>query len=236
MYPMFYGIDPLYLGVMVVTLLLAGGASLVTRLTFRRYANTITYSRITGAEAAVRMLRMNGVSGVKVERVDGFLTDHYDPAHKVLRLSPNVHDGSSLSSVGVACHEVGHALQDAERYAPLVLRTALVPLAQIGNNFGYIVIMLGAVLHALALVKIGILLFGAAVAFALVTLPVEWDASARAKRQMTACSIVGPGQEVAAGRVLNAAFLTYLAGAISALLMLLYYLLRSGLIGGRRDD
>ena len=101
---MIMGFDPLYMLLFVVTLALTGGASLITHLTFRRYAKVPTFGRITGAEAALRMLRMNGVAGVKVERVEGFLSDHYDPAHRVLRLSPDVHDGSSLSSVGVACH------------------------------------------------------------------------------------------------------------------------------------
>ena len=234
-HPFYYGMDTLYWVVFLGTIALAGLAALVTRLTFQRYAKVATFSRITGAEAAARMLRMNGVQDVAIERVDGFLSDHYDPAHKTLRLSPDVYDGASLSSIGVACHESGHALQHAEKYAPLVLRTALVPLAMVGNNFGYLVIVIGMFLHSLGMVKVGILLFAAAVVFALVTLPVEWDASARAKRQMVACGIVAPGEEVAAGRVLNAAFLTYVAGAVSALLWLAYYLMQAGLIGGRRD-
>jgi Zn-dependent membrane protease YugP len=233
---MIMGFDPLYMLLFVVTLALTGGASLITHLTFRRYAKVPTFGRITGAEAALRMLRMNGVAGVKVERVEGFLSDHYDPAHRVLRLSPDVHDGSSLSSVGVACHEAGHALQHAEKYAPLVVRTAMVPAAMAGNNFGYLLIVLGFVLQSLVMVKIGIGVFALAVLFSIVTLPVEWDASARAKRQLVQCGIVGPGQETGAGAVLNAAFLTYLAGAVTALLTLLYYLFRAGLIGGRRDD
>lgn len=237
-----YGIDPLYWMMILPALLLSIVASLLTRSTFKRYANVRAFSGLTGAQAAERMLRSEGITDVKIERIDGFLSDHYDPSHKVLRLSPDVYDSNSLSAVGVACHEAGHAIQHARSYAPLAIRTALVPLAQIGSNFSYFVIMLGLMLGVhgvgMTLVKIGIVLFGAAVVFSIVTLPVEWDASARAKAHIVSFGIVSPGQEVQAGRVLNAAFLTYVAGAVSALLTLLYYLLRSGLLGGggRRDD
>ena len=241
MVPMF-GIDPLYLMLMLPALVLSIAASLLTRGTFKRYAKVPTYSGLTGAQAAERMMRSEGILDVKVERIEGFLSDHYDPTRKVLRLSPDVYDGNSLSAVGVACHEAGHAIQHAHGYAPLAIRTALVPLAQFGSMSSYWIIMVGLMLGVhgpgLLLVKIGIVLFGAAVAFSLVTLPVEWDASSRAKAHIVSSGIVSPGQEVQAGRVLNAAFLTYIAGAISALMTLLYYLLRSGLLGGggRRDD
>ena len=238
---MMFGIDPLYLILMAPALILSLVASLVTQGTFKRYARTRAYSGLTGAQAAERMMRSEGVYDVRIERVSGFLTDHYDPAHKVLRLSPEVYDALSLSAIGVACHEAGHAIQHARAYAPLALRSALVPLAQFGSSFSYWVIMLGLMLSqtplGLWMVYIGIALFGAAVLFSLVTLPVEWDASARAKAHIVSSGIVSPGQEAQAGRVLNAAFLTYVAGAISALLTLLYYLIRSGLLGGgRRSD
>lgn len=238
---MFFGIDPLYLIMMVPALVLSLVASLVTKGTFKRYAGTRAYSGLSGAQAAERMMRSEGVYDVKIERVDGFLSDHYDPSHKVLRLSPDVYDSPSLSAIGVACHEAGHAIQHARGYAPLALRSALVPLAQFGSTASYWIIMLGFMLSqtpaGMWMVKIGIALFGAAVLFSLVTLPVEWDASARAKAHIVSAGIVSPGQEAQAGRVLNAAFLTYVAGAVSALLTLLYYLIRSGLLGGgRRND
>lgn len=238
--------DPLYLIMMVPALVLSLVASLLTRGVFKKYSTVPSSSGFTGAQAAERMMHSQGVFDVKVERIEGFLSDHYDPAHKVLRLSPDVYDSDSLSAVGVACHEAGHALQHAQAYAPLKLRTVLVPAAQFGSAASYWIILAGFLLMqfhglvspgaALTLLKIGIVCFSATVAFTLVTLPVEWDASHRAKQHMVSSSIVGPGQEVAAGRVLNAAFLTYVAAAVSAVLTLIYYLLRSGLLGGRSND
>lgn len=236
----FLGIDPLYIVLTLPALILSVVASLLTHGTFKKYSTVRSYSGLTGAEAAERMLHSEGIMDVKVERVEGFLSDHYDPTKKVLRLSPDVHDSESLSAVGVACHEAGHAIQHAHAYAPLMLRTALVPIAQFGSTTSYWILMVGLFLHqaplGMLLVKVGIALFLAAVVFSLVTLPVEWDASHRAKAHIVAAGIVSPGQEVQAGRVLNAAFLTYVAAAVSALLTLLYYLIRSGLLGGRRDD
>ena len=237
------GFDPIYFLFMLPALLLSGVASLMTHLTFKRYSTIRGYSGMTGAQAAERMMRSQGIMNVTVERVEGFLSDHYDPSKKILRLSPDVYDSDSLSAIGVACHEAGHAVQDATAYAPLVLRSALVPVAQFGGTASNWIIMAGFILMALGgaspigllIVKVGIVLFAATVAFTLVTLPVEWDASARAKAHIVAAGIVSPGQERQAGRVLNAAFLTYIAGAVSALITLLYYLYRAGLLGGRRD-
>jgi Zn-dependent membrane protease YugP len=238
------GFDPLYLLFMAPALLLSVAASLLTHATFKRFSSVRGYSGMTGSQAAERMMRSQGILNVRVERVDGFLSDHYDPTKKVLRLSPDVYDSDSLSAIGVACHEAGHAIQDAKAYAPLVLRSALVPVAQFGGTASNWIIMAGFILMSfsgsgplgLAIVKIGIVLFATTVVFTLVTLPVEWDASARAKEHIVSAGIVSPGQERQAGRVLNAAFLTYIAGAVSALMMLLYYLIRAGLLGGRRDD
>jgi hypothetical protein len=233
---MFYHVDYLYWIIMLATLLLSGTASLMTHFTFKKYSKVEALSHLTGAEAALRMLTANRVNNVTVERVDGFLSDHYDPSKKVLRLSPDVYDGTSLSSIGVACHEAGHALQDAKQYAPLAMRSALVPAAIVGNNFAYLIIMIGFLFHAMTMVKIGIVLFAGAVVFSIVTLPVEWDASARAKQQMVSCGIVTASEQSAAGKVLNAAFLTYVAAAISSLLMLLYFLFRAGFLGGGHSD
>ncbi len=234
------GIDPLYWMLMLPALLFSIVASLMTKGTFSKYAKIRAYSGLTGAQAAERMLRSHGVYDVQVEQVKGFLSDHYDPSHKVLRLSPDVFGSQSLAAIGVACHEAGHAVQHAENYGPLVVRSALVPVASFGSSASYWIIFAGFLLgHSplgMGLVKVGIILFGAAVLFSIVTLPVEWDASARAKTHMVTAGIVSPGQEKQAGAVLNAAFLTYIAAAASALMTLLYYLIRSGLLGGRRND
>ncbi len=227
--------DMRYLLFMVPAMLLAGVASLLVKATFERFARVPCYSGLTGAQAAERMLRANGLFDVAVEQAQGFLSDHYDPARRVLRLSPQVYGARSLSAVGVACHEAGHALQHAERYVPLSLRTALVPVTNFSSLFAFYVFAAGMLFRASSLVYVGCALFAAAFVFALVTLPVEWDASARAKRHLVAAGIVSPMQEADAGKVLNAAFLTYLAGAVSSLMTLLYFLMRAGLIGGGRN-
>lgn len=226
--------DPLYLIMLLPALLLAGLASLVTKTTFAKYSRVPASSGLTGAEAAERLLARSGIRDVRVERTGGFLSDHYDPRTRTLRLSSGVHDSDSLSAIGVACHEAGHALQHAQHYAPLSLRSALVPVTQVGTIAPYIILPIGFLIGSLALVKLGIALFAVVVLFALITLPVEWDASARAKRLMVSAGIVAAGEQQRAGQVLNAAFLTYIAAAVSALLTLLYFLLKSGLLGNRR--
>ncbi|MFA6929200.1 MAG: zinc metallopeptidase [Lentisphaeria bacterium] len=227
--------DPLYWAFLLPGMLLAMLASLYVKSTFARYSKVRARSGMTGAQAAAAMLSRSGVNDVSIERARGFLSDHYDPRAKVLRLSADVYDQASLSAIGVACHEAGHALQDAQSYYWLGLRTTLVPVASIGSNFSYIVFFLGLLVGSMAMIKVGIVLFSAAVLFSIVTLPVEWNASARAKQAMLTYGIVSPAEGEAAGSVLNAAFLTYVASAISAILTLLYFLLRSGLLGGRRD-
>ncbi len=227
-------IDPLYIIMLVPALILAGVASWITRSTFAKYERVRASSGMTGAEAAGRLLERSGIHNVNVERIGGFLSDHYDPRAHTLRLSEKVYNSNSLSAIGVACHEAGHAIQHARHYGPLGLRSALVPVTQIGTIAPYILIPLGFIMGSLMLVKLGIALFGVVVLFSLVTLPVEWDASARAKRLMVSSGIVSGQEERSAGQVLNAAFLTYIAAAVSALLTLLYFLIRSGLLGGRR--
>lgn len=218
--------------VMLPALILAGIASMMVKITFSRYSKVRCYSGMTGSQAAERMLRSNGIFDVRVEETRGFLSDHYDPAGKVLRLSPDVYRSDSLAAVGVACHEAGHAMQHASQYVPLVLRTALVPVTNISSMFAFYVVAAGFMFRPLLLV--GCAMFAMAFLFSVVTLPVEWDASARAKQHLIASGIVSPMQEAAAGKVLNAAFLTYLAGAVGSLLTLLYYLARAGVIGGGR--
>lgn len=216
-------------------LILAGLATIFTKSTFAKYSKYGASSGLTGAQAAERMLADQGIHDVKIEPVRGFLSDHYDPMTRTLRLSPGVYGARSLSAIGVACHEAGHALQHAAGYAPLSLRSALVPMASFGSNAAYFFLIGGMLFQAPALIKIGALVFLAAVAFSLITLPVEWNASSRAKSLMVSSRIVGYQEAASAGRVLNAAFMTYVAAAVSSLLTLLYYLMRAGLLGGSRD-
>jgi hypothetical protein len=227
--------DPLYLMLAVPGLILGLLASFITKTTFAKYARVGASSGLTGAQAADRMLRSQGVNNVDIEMVKGFLSDHFDPRSNTLRLSPDVYRSQSLSAIGVACHEAGHALQKATGYGPLSLRSALVPVTQFGSSFAYIFFIAGLFLRWAMLMKVGVFLFAAAVVFAIVTLPVEWNATARAKRCMVSAGIVSPQEQVQAGQVLNAAFLTYIAAAVTALLQLLYFAIRAGLLGGHDD-
>jgi Zn-dependent membrane protease YugP len=215
-------------------LVLGGLARLLTWTTYKRYSRMKAEKGLTGAEAAQTLLERNGVLDVTIEEVQGFLSDHYDPRTKTLRLSPAVYHQPSLSAIGVACHEAGHALQHAQGYAALKMRSALVPVTGITNSISMPLIMAGAILHFKLLLLIGTILFAGAIIFSLVTLPVEWDASARAKKLMVSSGIVNENERDAAGKVLNAAFLTYLASTVTAIFTLLFYLTRSGLIGRRR--
>lgn len=227
--------DPLYFIILMPGFLFSMVAAWMVKSTFQHYSKVPTSSGMTGAQAAKQMLQRSGVYSVQIEETSGFLSDHYDPRGKVLRLSPDVYRGRSLSAVGVACHEAGHALQDAEAYAPLKLRSQLVPVTQFCSNAYMWVLLVGVIFQSMGLVKIGLALFAVMFIFTVVTLPVEWDASARAKRTLTTSGIVSPDEVSGAGRVLNAAFLTYVASAVTALLTLIYWLIRSGIIGGRRD-
>jgi Zn-dependent membrane protease YugP len=232
---MFMYFDPMYLIFMIPALVLAGIASAKTKGTFNKYSKTASSTRMTGAQAARQMLNRNGLQDVEINRARGFLSDHYNPANRTLNLSPDVYDSQSLSAIGVACHEAGHALQHAAGYLPLKFRSSMVPVTQFSSYGAYIFIMLGMFMQSAAMAKFGVGLFAIGFIFALVTLPVEWDASARAKRQMVTDGIVQPSEAADAGKVLDAAFLTYVAAAVSALLTLLYYMMRLGLLGGRDD-
>lgn len=228
--------DPMYMVFALPALLLSLLASFLTKSRFARYSQVQPSSGLTGAEAARQLLDQQGLQAVAIEQTGGFLSDHYDPAHRVLRLSPPVYGTASLAAIGVACHEAGHALQHSSGYLWLEFRTALVPVTRIGSYLSYFVLMLGFMLQHPALINLGILLFLAGVVFSIVTLPVEWDASARARRLMVGAGIVSAREQEDAGKVLTAAFLTYVAAAVSSLLTLLYYLMRAGLLGGRRND
>jgi Zn-dependent membrane protease YugP len=234
--------DPLYFILLAPGLLLAAWASWRTHSAFNEGKTLLARRRISGAEAAAEVLHTAGVKGVAIEPVQGFLSDHYDPRHKVLRLSPDVYAGRSLSALGVAAHEAGHAIQDATRYVPLVVRNALVPLASIGSNAAWIIIMIGFLMMAAEpllgrnIVLIGCGAFSLAVLFQLVNLPVEFDASRRARFMLVNYGIITPEEDVVVKKVLNAAAMTYVAGTLTAILTLLYFLIRAGVIGGRSSD
>ena len=178
------------------------------------------------------MLRRQGVNGVRIERAGGWLSDHYDPGKKALRLSDDVYSSQSLSAIGVACHEAGHAMQDAHGYGMLSLRTALVPATNFSSTSAYIVMIGGFFLQMTGLIFVGVCLFSVGVVFSLITLPVEWDASKRAKVAMDEAGMLSPEENRHASKVLNAAFLTYLAAAVTSVLTLAYYLIRLGVLGG----
>lgn len=228
---MFY-FNPLYLLFALPGLLLGLYAQARVRSNFEKYSRVRTATGMTGAQAARRVLDANGLQMVDVERVDGFLSDHYDPRSKVLRLSSQVYDTPSLAAVGVAAHEAGHAIQDQKQYAPLKLRSALVPGVQIGGWVGPLIFFAG-LWFSTTLAWIGLAVFGLTAVFALVTLPVEFDASRRAKQLLTNTGILAPQEMVGVNSVLDAAALTYVAAAIQAVMTLAYYAFI--LLGRRRD-
>ena len=227
--------DPMYFLFVGPAMILSLIAQFWVKSAFGKYSKVATQRGLSGAEVAQYIVQQAGI-GVRVERVSGFLSDHYDPTQKVLRLSPNVYDGRSISSVGVAAHEAGHALQHAKNYAPLAWRSALVPVTKIGSSLSWPILMVGFLLGSLGLVKIGIILFSAAVLFQLVTLPVEFDASRRAVAVVSSHGIVTPAELGGVKKVLTAAAMTYVAAAISSIATLLYFMLRAGLLGGSRND
>lgn len=229
-----FGIDPLYWIMMLPVFLLSLFASFNVKRTFKRFERLATRSGMTGADVAREILRLNGLRHVQVEETRGFLSDHYDPRSKVVRLSPNVYRSPSIAAIGVAAHETGHAIQHSRAYAPLTLRNFMVPVASIGSNFAWIIIIGGFFLNLMGLVKLGIILFSAVVLFQLLTLPVEFDASARAKQLLGEYAFVSPQELVGVRKVLFAAAMTYVAAAASAIVTLLYFLLRAGVLGG--DD
>ena len=229
---MFY-LDFRYILFMAPAFIFSLIATIVVKSTFAKYSKIPSMYGLTGAEAARRMLDHAGIHNVSIERVSGFLTDHYDPSSRVLRLSPAVYDSTSIASIGVACHEAGHAIQHAESYFWLNLRSASVPLANFGSGASYIIIILGVLFSSANLIYLGCALFGLVLFFTIVTLPVEWNASARAKKQVLTSGLLGVSERDGAASVLNAAFMTYVASAFSTLLTFLYYLMLAR-SGGRR--
>ena len=233
--------DPLYLLVIGIGIGLSFYASTITKSRFRKYSQYTTRSRLTGAEVARGILNDNNIKDVRIERVSGELTDHYDPRTKTLRLSQVVHDSNSMASFGVAAHEVGHAIQHAQAYSMLSFRSAWVPMANLGGGLSMIIVMLAFFLGGAqtatgtSLSWLGVLLFGCTTLFTFVTLPVEFDASKRALASLKQGNYVTEKELNGAEKVLNAAAMTYVAAFITSLTTLLYWAFRLGLLGGRRD-
>ncbi len=224
--------DPIYFVFLAPAILLGLWAQARVRSTFAEAERV--RAPLSGAAAARHVLDSAGLHNVAIEPVQGMLTDHYDPRHKVLRLSPPVYQGNSMAAVGIAAHEAGHALQDARRYAPLVIRNLAVPMASFGGGISIPLIIIGAMMGAAGsfFVQLGIILYSGVVFFQVVNLPVEFDASNRAKAQLNELGIVPYQQQEYVRRVLNAAAWTYVAGTLQAVLTLLYFIMRFG--GGSR--
>jgi Zn-dependent membrane protease YugP len=234
---MFFGIDPLYFAFLAPAMLLAAWASWRVNRAYAQASQLAPRSGYSGAQTAEAILDRHGLTGVRVEPVEGHLSDHYDPTAKVLRLSPDVYAGRSLAALGIAAHEAGHALQDAHGYPLLRLRNGIVPLAAWGGNLSWILILIGFVMAAAGnwlgtgLVWAGIGLFSLTVLFQLVNLPVEFDASRRARGELAELGLVTRPEAPAVRKVLSAAALTYVAATLSSVLTLAYFLFRAGVLG-----
>jgi uncharacterized protein len=226
--------DPLYLLFLAPGVLLALWAQFRIQSAYSEASRIPARSGYTGAQTAAALLEAAGVPRMRIEPTEGVLSDHYVPGEHVLRLSPDVYAGRSLAAVGVAAHETGHAFQDVGRYPLLVLRNGLVPLASIGSGAAWIILVLGFALHLTGLILVGIAVFSFTVLFQLVNLPVEFDASRRARAALLQTGLVTRDEDAVVGRVLNAAALTYVAATLTSVLTLLYFLFRSGLLGDRR--
>jgi Zn-dependent membrane protease YugP len=226
--------DPMYFLFLAPGLALSLWASWRVKSNFKKYSKVRSSRGITGAEAAAELLRTASIDDVKIVRTAGKLSDHYNPINKTLALSESVYDSSSIAAIGVATHEAGHAIQHAKHYGPLWVRSMLVPTANIGSSIGYFVMLIGLFMASTNMVLVGAVLFSMVLLFQIVTLPVEFDATRRAKALVIEHGIILPQEREGVDRVLNAAALTYVAAAVSTLLTLVYFLLRSGLLGGRR--
>jgi Zn-dependent membrane protease YugP len=220
--------DPLYLVLILPALVFSIWAQYRVHSAFKKFARVGVLSEMTGAQAAAAIVRASGLEGVTIERHQGFMSDHYDPRSRTLRLSPDVYDGRSVSSIAVAAHEAGHSVQHATGYAPLALRSTLVPAVQIGSQLWFLPFVIGMAIGMAGLMYLGIALFAAVVVFQLVTLPTEFNASNRAKALLTSTGIVRTSEEQAGvSKVLDAAAMTYVAALVSSLAQLLWMILRA---------
>ena len=229
-YSYYYGFDWTYLVLVLPCLLLSLWASASVNSTFRKYAKHYATRGISAADAAMRVLRNNGVNGVRIERIAGDLTDHYDPRTNVIRLSDSVYSSTSTAAIGVACHEAGHAVQYAKHYAPIKLRAAVIPITNIGSKLAMPLILLGILLPFLGytFVYLGIACFGLSLVFQLITLPVEFNASRRAIRAIEDAGILTSQELIGARKTLRAAAMTYVAATATALAQLLRLILLFG--------
>ncbi len=228
--------DPVYFVFVGPAILLALYASFKVKSTFARAREMTTRRGWTGRDIAQAILDSEGIHDVTIEPINSYLGDHYDPRERVLRLSPDVYNGRSIAAAGVAAHEVGHAIQHAQGYAALSLRNSIVPLASIGSNLSLILIMVGLGMMLQSLMIVGCALFTMVVLFQVINLPVEFNASTRARQALLANGLVTEVEDKEVGRVLRAAARTYVAATLTAVLTLLYYLMRAGLLGGHRDE
>ena len=233
----FYGFDTTYITLVLPCLIFAMIASSRVKSTFHKHSRQISARRITGAQAAQRVLLANGVQGVRIERVSGELTDHYDPKANVIRLSDNVYNNPSTAAIGVACHEAGHAVQYAQSYAPIKLRAAIIPITNFGSKLAMPLILLGILLNFLGefsytFIYLGIAAFGLSLVFQLVTLPVEFNASRRALAAIESNELLTQEELKGAKKTLSAAAMTYVAATAVALAQLIRLL---SIFGRRRD-
>lgn len=225
-------LDPFYLVILAVGALLSLGAQAWVKSKVNKWSDVGTSRGLSGREIALAILRAEGITNVEVEETHGFLSDHYDPSKKVLRLSPDIYGGRSIAAAGIAAHEVGHAIQDKRGYWPMFIRQKMVPVANIGTNLGLILVLAGLFIGITGLAWAGVLLFGGFVAFTLITLPVEFNASSRAKEALVTNNIITRQEAEGVGEVLTAAAATYVAAAATAILQLLYWI---SLVAGRRN-
>lgn len=235
-YGYYYGFDWTYLYLVLPCVILSLWASHNVNSTFQKYSQQFSIRHLTGAQAAQRVLSANGVHGVRIERVSGNLTDHFDPKTNVIRLSDSVYSNTSTAAIGVACHEAGHAVQYAQGYAPIKLRAAIIPLTNFGSRLAMPLILIGILFSTLGLVSdtlvyLGIACFGLSLVFQLVTLPVEFNASRRAMQAIESANLLTEDEQRGARKTLTAAALTYVAATATALAQLLRLIL---LFGGRR--
>jgi Zn-dependent membrane protease YugP len=227
--------DPMYLIFMIPAFALMGFASWYVRHNYSKWSQVRASSGLTGHMAAQRLISTGNLYGVQVQSTAGQLTDHYDPRDKTLYLSQGVDNSTSVAAVAIAAHELGHAMQDADEYFPMKIRSMLVPAVNIGSNLGWILIIIGLMLRITGLAWLGVLVFSGGALFALATLPVELNASARAKELLYSTGIIQTEEERrGVNQVLNAAALTYVAGLVTAVMQLLYYVFLIGGMGGRR--
>ena len=232
-YPYGYYFDPTYILVLIGAVLSIIASSMV-QSTFHKYSRVRSMSGMTGAQVAEAILRNKGIYDVRVARVRGELTDHYDPRNKTVNLSQDIYGQTSLAAVGVAAHECGHAIQHALNYGPLEVRSALVPAANLGSSLSWPLFLIGLIAGIRPLTTAGIVLFSLAVLFQLVTLPVEFNASSRALKMLQSTGILGMDETKGARKVLTAAAMTYVAALAASILQLLRLLILAG--GRRRDD